>query len=250
MATEQSQFGKIELFEDFLGEEQILAADQTTGYKQAIGGFRVVGYGSEDTDAGVLLNESDPSLSGVGRVTSSATAGDVTALVTAKCFRPSLMAPMVLETRLQFPDLETKSCFIGFCDTNDNNETIPASITSTAITLTASSMVGFVHDNNATSIANWYYVFNGGTTTGDTVSANQDSSITAVAAEYDILRVEVDADGTARWFINGVLKKTLAGALSTSTFVCAFVGVESEGSAAEYMDVDYIYVSAYRDWTV
>jgi len=244
----QSGIGRIEIFEDFLGEEDKVAATQTA-FHRAIGSFRVVGVGTEDTDSGITIMETDPNLGGVGCFTSSATAGDVCALVTAKCFDVALMGTLVLETRLQFPDLLTKSCFIGFCNTNDDAETIPAEITTTAITLTATDQVGFCFDGNATEVANWYYTFNGGTTTGDTVAANQDSGITLVAGEYDVLRIEVDPNGTARWYINGDLMKTLAGAVSTTTDLCAFVGVESEGAAVEYMKVDYILVRANRDWT-
>lgn len=247
MATILSGKGRIELFEDFLGPEWLVAETLASGY---VGPFRAVGVGMNGTDGGVTVSEVTPCLSGVGILTSSATAGDVTAMVTAKCFDVAKMGTLILETRVQFPDLLTKSCWIGFCNTNDDAETIPASITSTTTTLTASNQIGFCFDNNATDIDGWYYTYKGGTTTGDTVSANQLSGVTLVAADYDVLRIEVDPDGTGRWYINGVLKKTLAGAISTSTDVAAFVGVESEGSAVEYMDVDYIYVSANRDWTV
>ena len=247
MATIQSGIGRIELFDDFLGPESILAETAASG---VLGPFRVVGYGFSGTDAGVVCGETDPNLNGVARLTASATAGDVTALVTGKCFDVAKMGTLILETRVQFEDLLTSSCFIGFCDTNDDTETIPASITTTVITLTATGQVGFAFDGNATSVANWYYTYCGGTTTGDTVSANNDSGITLVGAEWNVLRVEVDPNGTARWYIDGVLKKTLAGAVSTTTDLCAFVGVESEGAVAETMDVDYLYVSANRDWTV
>ncbi len=247
MATIQSGRGRITLFDDFLGAESILA---NTAASESLGPFRVVGTGFSGSDAGVVVGESDPNLNGVGRLTSGATGGDITALVTAKCLDVAKMGTLILETRVQFPDLLTKSCWIGFCNTNDDTETIPASITSTTITLTASAQVGFCFDNNATDIDGWYYTFKGGDTTGDTVSANQLSGITLVAGDYNVLRIEVDPDGTGRWYIDGILKKTLAGAISTSTDIAAFVGVESEGSAVEYMDIDYMYVSANRDWTV
>ncbi len=247
MATIQSGRGRIELFDDFMGAESILA---NTAATEALGPFRVVGVGFNGSDAGVVSGESDPNLNGVARLTSSATGGDVTALVTAKCYDVALMGTLVLETRVQFTDLLTKSCFIGFCNTNDDTETIPASITTTVITLTASSQVGFVFDGNATDVDGWYFTFKGGDTTGDTVSVNQLSGVTLVLKEWNIMRIEIDPNGTARWYIDGILKKTLAGAISTSTDIAAFVGVESEGSAVEYMDVDYMYVSANRDWTV
>lgn len=246
----QSGKGRIEIFEDFYGEED-LVANTTEGRAFGMSGLRVIGAGSGDTDSGITSQESDPALNGVGRFIATATTGGLTtALATAKMFTAAAMGTLVMEVRVQFDDVLTKSCWIGFCDTNDNDEEIPASITTTAITLTASNQVGFCFDGNATSVANWYYTFKGGSTTGDTVSANQDSSVTLTDATWDILRIEVDPDGTARWYINDVHKKTLEGALSTTTYVCAFVGIESEGTAVENMDVDYILVRANRDWTV
>ena len=244
----QSGIGRIEIFEDFLGEEDPFApASQTI--KRSIGSLRVVGLGTADGDAGVTILEATPTLSGVGRLTASATGGDVTALVTAKCFDVALMGTLVLEVRVQFEDLLTSSCFIGFCDTNDVAETIPAEISTTTLSIAATSCVGFVFDGNATTVDGWYFAYNGGTTAATTVSADVDSGIVLVEDEWDILRVEIDNDATARWYINGVLKKTLEGACSTSTNLSAFVGVESEGGTAETMDVDYILIRANRDWT-
>lgn len=245
----QSGVGRIEIFEDFLGEQDPVAVNQDG--KRSIGSFRVVGAGSEDASSGVTINEGDPSLGGVGRLTSSETQNsDVCALVTSKCFDAALMGTLIMEVRVQFPNLATKAAFIGFCDTNDVNETIPASISGATITLTADHQVGFCFDNDANSTENWYYTYKGGSVTGITVAATNDSGVTIVAQEWDILRVEVDPNGTARWYINGVLKKTLNGALSTSANVCAFAGVETESSSStETMDLDYFLVRANRDWT-
>ena len=245
----QSGIGRIEIFEDFLGEQDPVAVDQAV--KRSIGSFRVVGAGTEDATSGVTINESAPCLSGVGRLTSSETENaDVCALVTGKCFDAALMGTLIMEVRVQFPDLLTKAAFIGFCDTNDVDDEIPASISGTTITLTADNQVGFCFDNDATSTENWYYTYKGGSVTGVTVSATNDSGVTIVAEEWDILRVEVDSNGTARWYINGVLMKTLKGALSTTANVCAFAGVQTEtATSVEYMDLDYFLVRANRDWT-
>ena len=246
----QSGIGRIEIFEDFVGEED-LVANTTEGRAFGTAGLRVIGAGSGDADSGITSQEADPCINGVGRFIATATTGGLaTALASAKMFDAALMGTLVMEVRVQFDNLLTKSCWMGFCNTNDDDEEIPASITTTAITLTATHQIGFCFDGNATSVANWYYTFCGGTTTGDTVSANQDSGVTLTAATWDVLRVEVDLNGTGRWYINGVLKKTLAGAVSTSTDLAAFVGIESEGTAVENMDVDYILVRANRDWTV
>jgi hypothetical protein len=72
----------------------------------------------------------------------------------------------------------------------------------------------------------------------------------AVAGEFDVLRLEVGNNGTARWFVNGVLKKTQAGAVSTTTDLAVLLMVATYGAAIETVDVDYISITANRDWTV
>ena len=93
MVTIQSGRGRIELFDDFMGAESIVA---NTAATESLGPFRVVGVGFNGSDAGIVLGESDPNLNGVAILTASASAGDVTALVTAKCFDVSLMATLVV----------------------------------------------------------------------------------------------------------------------------------------------------------
>ena len=64
------------------------------------------------------------------------------------------------------------------------------------------------------------------------------------------MRLEVGNNGTARWFLNGVLKKTQTGAVSTSTDLAVILIVAAYGAAIETADVDYISITANRDWTV
>ena len=77
------------------------------------------------------------------------------------------------------------------------------------------------------------------------------SGVDAVLAEWNILRVEVDPNGTARWYVDGVLKQTVTGAVSTTADIAAVLLIECKDTAgAEEVDVDYILVEANRDWTV
>ena len=76
-----------------------------------------------------------------------------------------------------------------------------------------------------------------------------DADDDAVAAEWQVLRLEIDTNGTARWYIDGVLKQTKTGAVSTTTVMGVCLGVEAKGAAIENLDVDYLLVQANRDWT-
>jgi hypothetical protein len=70
-----------------------------------------------------------------------------------------------------------------------------------------------------------------------------------VAAEWDVLRLEVSINGTARWYVNGVLKQTVTGAVSTSTDLAVLAMIEARAASNEYAWIDYIAIEANRDWT-
>jgi hypothetical protein len=107
-----------------------------------------------------------------------------------------------------------------------------------------------VFDSQLTDSADWHAVFQGGDVTASTTSTDLDLDEDATAAESQVLRVEIDANGTARWYIDGKLKKTQTGAVSTTVVQAAIVGCWGTTTTAADLDVDYIAVEANRDWTV
>jgi hypothetical protein len=250
MAEVHGAKGRIEIFEDFTGPEWIIAETAASG---AIGAFRIVGQGVADTDAGVLISET--LLNGVATMTSpNATDNDSVGLVTGTMFDVALMGTIVAECRVQFADLDTKEFFFGFSDLNTDVHSMEGVLihgASTTVTLTASDLVGFLLSSELTDDEDWHMVYNGGTTTGETTSTSIDADDDAVAGEWQILRLEIAPNGTARWYIDGVLKQTQAGAVSTTTNLAMNCMLEIKGTGSnETADVDYIYVSANRDWTV
>jgi len=250
MAEVHGAKGRIEIFEDFTGPEWIIAETAASG---AIGAFRIVGQGVADTDAGVLINET--LLNGVATMTSpNASDNDSVGLVTGTMFDVALMGTIVAECRVQFADLDTKEFFFGFSDLNTDVHSMEGVLihgASTTITLTASDLVGFLLSSELTDDEDWHMVYNGGTTTGETTSTSIDADDDAVAGEWQILRLEIAPNGTARWYIDGVLKQTQAGAVSTTTNLAMNCMLEIKGTGSnETADIDYIYISANRDWTV
>ena len=246
----QSGYGKISIFEDFLAGEDIIA---NTAVGRAFGdsGLRVIGQGTEATDSGITVGESD-GLNGVGILTTTDEDAHSCGVTTGKVFDVGKMAPINIECRVQFPDLDTKAFYFGLTDVNDDttilegNNLVAASGT---LTLSASDLCGFLIDAEATDDEDWIMVYNGGTTTGETTIDNIDADNDAVAGEYDILRLEVAINGTARWYINGVLKQTVTGAVSTSTDLAVIAMIEARSAAIEYAWIDYIAIEANRDWT-
>lgn len=245
----QSGPGRIEIFEDFIGVDDPVAQ---TAIPRNLGGLRVVGQGVAEADAGApRIN----ALSGAVRLTTTNEAEHTTALETNKCFDVGLMGTIVMEARVQFENLDTKEAFVGFCDLAIASD-VPSLETdlmtgaTTTLTLTASDLIGFYLSAELTDDEDWHMVYNGGTTTGATDSTTVDADADAVAGEWQVLRLEIDNNGTARWYIDEDLKQTVAGAVSTSVDLKFMAGVEAKGAAIETMDVDYVLLRANRDWTV
>ncbi len=242
--------GKIRLFEDFLGAELIVAHSAVFGF---VGGgpFRVIGDGVAISDSGITVLDAD-GLSGVGVLNTTNEDKKGIHLTTNKMFDVALMAPLVVETRVRVVDSDSKRIFMGFSDQNGDDLSLEDDLISggtTTITLTGSNLVGWLYDEALTADLDWHAVFNGGTTTGITDSTLINASENIVTGEWQVLRVEVDPNGTARWYVNGRLKFTVAGAVSTTVDFAAHCGVEATAASLELAHLDYFLVTANRDWT-
>ena len=245
----QSGPGTITLREDFLVDDPVAS----TAVPRQLGSFlRVVGQGVAEADSGAPRLDAAP---GGVRLTTTNEDNHTAGLETNIMFDVGLMAPLVAETRVQFENLDTKEFFFGFTDIDiasdvPSIETDLMTGSGTTLTLTASDLVGFFLSAELTDDEDWHMVYNGGTTTGATTSTNVDADDDAVAGEWQILRLEIDPSGTARWYIDGVLKQTVTGAVSTTVDLKFFVGVEAKGAAIETADLNYILLKYNRDWTV
>jgi len=242
----QSGVGKIRLFEDSMCGDVVA----NTGTARKMGDFKLFGDGIAETDSGAAVIGSDE-LSGVARLTTTDEDKHACCLGTPLMFDVGKMAPIVVEARVRFNNLDTKDAFIGLADTVGDDLSFEDDMISgatTTITLTASDLVGFYLCAELTDDEDWHAVYNGGSTTGETTSTNIDLDDDAVAGEWQVLRLEVDPNGTARWYIDGILLKTVTGAVSTTTDLGVVCGVQAKGNAVEEMDVDYLLVEANRDW--
>ena len=251
MATIQSGVGRIELFEDFLGPEWIVLETAASG---AIGDFRVIGDGGEQNDSGIIVDEALVPLNGVGIYTTSGDDNHAIGLSTSLCFEAGKMGTLVAECRVQFADVLTKGFVFGL--TNENADTVSVeddiiSISTNTFTISADDLVGFYFDAEATSYAtSWHGVYKGGTRTAPTLGVSVDfPNNLIVDGDWQVLRFEIDNNGTARWYIDGTLLQTITGAASTTEDL-AVVALLGDHGAVELCYVDYLHVSANRDWTV
>ncbi|KKN17871.1 hypothetical protein LCGC14_0961500 [marine sediment metagenome] len=247
----ESGVGIIRLFDDFCGPEIPVEGDGVyidVNYAGIHSGpFKVTGS-IHDTDSGVV---SLAKSSGYVRLTSSATAdGDGVAVGTEVCFSPVLNGTLVLETRVELAALTARNVFAGFCTANADEVLEPLTATTTTITKVVPS-VGFLFDSQLTTNGTrWFMPYLLAADTTQT-STDVDSSQTAVAGESDILRVEIDNNGAARWYVNGVLEQSVGAGLAATpaTLLAGLVGCWSTTSTVGSADVDYLLVTAGRDWT-
>ena len=246
----QGTRGKIELWNDFCGPEipvanAIAYGTSAGGCNYYLGDYKVTGDLGE-TDTGIL---GLAVVSGAVRVSGNNEDGKGAAIGTEVVFSPTLMGPLIAETRVQRASVADGNVFFGFCDVNADDVAEPVTASGGTYTLAASDLAGFSLNSQATDGDGWYMPYNGGSTTGETTAANILSGITAVAAEWDVLRIEVMPDGRVDWYINGVLEQTKDGAVSASVLQACYVGCWGTTTTAASVDVDYLYVSANRDWT-
>ena len=242
----QSGEGRIRLFNDFAGVAETLALTTDTAQ---LGDFFAGGEGFEDNDAGVAGKDA---LSGVVTITSGNTDADTSFIGTHIAFDVALMGPIVLEARVQVPDLDDKEIFFGLTSilsVDEQLEDIVINASGTTITMPA-DLVGFYLSSELTDDEDWHGIHNGVTTAGSTTTTAVDLNDDAVAGEWQVLRLEVSSNGTALWFIDGVLKQTVTGAASTSTNMAVCLAAAANTTELAIMDVDYMLVEANRDWTV
>ena len=243
----QSGIGRISLFEDFFAEDPVY----NTATDRALGNFTVAGQGSEDTDSGIPLLHAD-AISGVGVMTTTNEDNHTILIGTPVAFDVGLMGTIVAETRVRFVDLDTKEVFFGFTDIDPSVLSIETNVmtgATTTLTLTASDICGFFLSAELSDDEDWHTVYNGGTTTGETDSTEVDCNDDAVAGEWQVLRLELFPNGTVSFYIDGVLIRTVTGAVSTSVDLALALAVEAKGANIEIMHVDYLMVEANRDWT-
>lgn len=254
MTIKQSGYGKIKLFNDFTGEEMYLPAVDHADADGAIwnigGGFTIKGYALSDSVCGVAAVEDG--LNGQILLTSSDNAdADAMYVTTEVCFKPSVNGTMTLETRLEMAALTARAVFVGFVGTMADAESDILTGSGTTLTLTAEAdLCGFFFDSQLTTDTEWHMVHMGGATTGVTDSLLLNSGVTPVVNEMNILRVEIDNNGTARWYIDGVLLKTLETAVDPDEVFAACVGAANTAGTSVTMAIDYIAVEANRDWTI
>ena len=246
----QSGVGRVRLFNDFCGPEVPVAnavayGATAGGCNYYLGDFSLKGDLVE-TDTGAVAQSK---ASGYIRLGGNNEDGKGAALCTEVCFSPALNGSIVVEARLERAAITAGVVFVGLAGTIADDVAEPCTSTGTTITKVV-PCVGFVLDSQLTAGTYWHMPYLLASDTSQT-STDVDASQAAVAGESDILRLVVNSDGSAEWWINGKLEQTKGAGLAatTTTLMGALVGCWGTTTTAASVDVDYFLVEANRDWT-
>ena len=225
MATDTNK-GRVHLFHDF----NCPAVDETNDID--------AGTENSGTQAISVLEN------GVYRLTTGTTADNRVAFATALNYQADNGGPLSAEFRVKsVTAITTRAYFIGFTDvvpsgTLEN----PIEQSGTTLTSTASNAVGFMYDTASTT-DNWYAVG----VKADTDAVSVETGVApAAAGTYQTLKVVVNQDGDADFYIDGKWEGRVDNAVTASTSLCAICLVETRTGGASSLDCDYREVWAGR----
>lgn len=101
--------------------------------------------------------------------------------------------------------------------------------------------VSFVFDTDATAPTKWQMASTNAGTVGN-AAAEEALASGPTANTYDVLRLEVDADGDARFYVNGVLEGTRLLAVATTALLIPYIWGDSAVDAQTAVDVHIDYI--------
>jgi len=152
---------------------------------------------------------------------------------------------LVFETRVKLSAITTCWAFFGFTDTVAAALEAPIMSAGSGNTLTsnATDAVGFMFDTRMTD-DNWWLVG----VKNDVDATAQNSGYAPVAGTYEVLRIEIDADGRALFFRNGLkIGTAMTGAVTASVALTPVLAVSKTSVAASMtVDIDYVHASCAR----
>jgi hypothetical protein len=163
---------------------------------------------------------------------------------------------IVMEARLKMADITTGALYVGFTETLDaTTPVMPAEFATATMTYNGSGgMVGAQFDSDGTT-DDWRAVFGDGGAVASNADANGTRANNApVNDKWDVIRVEIDPDGTGRVYVasdaGGLeLVKSCKSAVTATDLQWAVVGIENRSAAASVLEVDYFGAWGHIDWT-
>lgn len=220
---------RIRLFDDFLGD---VIADQ---WSAAVG---------NDAQA-VIATINAGAVGGTVRLTTgdTTTVSESASVLTHGLNWKASNGGLVFEARVTpVSSVADVAYFVGLTDVLATSTLeIPVTLSGTTFTTNATDAVGFVYDTAATTDV-WY----GKGVKNDTDSATLTTAVAPAAGTAVVLRVEVNADGDATFYINGTKLGTIEDAVTASVALTPVISAMARTTTSKSIDVDYVYVEADR----
>ena len=158
---------------------------------------------------------------------------------------------IVFECRVTFDQITGTSWGFGLGDVLANaTEVANYKVNSGTITDDAgiADAASFVFSTDATATTKWQAC---STNAGTVGNAAAEEALTAgpTALTYQVLRLEVDATGDARFYVDGTLQTTTTTAVATTAVLIPYIWGDSgdDADVATDVHIDYIYFSQARD---
>lgn len=239
MAEYHGQFGQIRAFNDFTDP----LGDVTWGTGQIhLGG----GVFAVSVNEGTLNEVVDESGGVIQFLTD--TGDDDNICILAGKFDPS-QGGCVMETRFKVADDYGVGIFAGFSETMAlDTPVVPAEFATATMTYNGTGgMVGLQYDDDGTTDDFRAVMGDGGAAvagSGNGIRANA----TVTADRWQLVRVELNADGSGDCYLNGTLVKSFTAGLTNTDLFYACLIVENRTAAAREVEVDYFYAQSNRDW--
>jgi len=251
----QGSFGKVRVWDDFLGPDN----DLTWG----TGTIKVGNFGFVSVNEGTLEWTVDEP-GGILAITTD-TGDNDNACLMAGTFKPQ-DGGVTMEARFKCDSITTSSIFFGITETLAlDTPVMPAEFATATMTYNGTGgMIGFNYDIDATTndfraCAGDGGAATGATRAGDTVTNGIAAGDALVVDEWVVARVEVHPDGNAHLWLGH--KGGLAGDMQlVAEYTTApinpadvFYGVlmvENRNASANVLEVDYMEVCGFRDWAV
>ncbi len=205
-------------------------------------------------DEWVLLSGSDGqaldpvlvagSVGGLARLTGGNSGVNVAADGSQLCTAVNFQADkgdLAFECRVKIDVITNLSVFVGFTDIITLEAPIESAASANTILSNATDAVGLFFDTSMTD-DNWWAA---GVANG-TDATHVDSGIPPVAAAYQVLRVELDASGNAKMYIDGNLVADVDDAVTATVAQCATAFCYARTAVTRLVDLDYMLVEQDR----
>jgi hypothetical protein len=137
----------------------------------------------------------------------------------------------VLEARVTIDDVSQSAVFVGFSDAKSESAALLAiGYQGDTLTTTATDVVGFIIDADSSTIAASTAILAGSKNGTDATPVS--SGIVWADGETKDLRIELNADGSANGYIDGVGVGYIADAVTAATLMCATVQVQTRAAGS------------------